>query len=151
MKTVKGNLINLAKDGEFDVIVHGCNCFCTMGAGIAKSIKENFPEAYLIDRKSEYGARSKLGNGTYVNIKLFNHKLTIVNGYTQYNYKGKKPLVDYNAVRHVFKIVKTKFGGKRIGYPKIGAGLAGGDWNIIKNIIDEELSGENHTLVELTR
>jgi O-acetyl-ADP-ribose deacetylase (regulator of RNase III) len=41
------------------------------------------------------------------------------------------------------------FSGKRIGYPKIGAGLAGGDWNIISSIIDKELIGEDHTLVLL--
>ena len=35
----------------------------------------------------------------------------------------------------------------RIGYPKIGAGLAGGDWSIIEKIIDEELQGTDHTLV----
>ena len=44
--------------------------------------------------------------------------------------------------------VKTKFSGKRIGYPKIGAGLAKGDWNTIAAIINEELAGEDHTLVE---
>jgi O-acetyl-ADP-ribose deacetylase (regulator of RNase III) len=27
--------------------------------------------------------------------------------------------------------------GKRIGLPKIGAGLAGGDWSTIAGIIDE--------------
>jgi O-acetyl-ADP-ribose deacetylase (regulator of RNase III) len=31
MKVIKGDLIQLAKDGKFDLIVHGCNCFCTMG------------------------------------------------------------------------------------------------------------------------
>lgn len=36
MKTIQGNFIHLAQNGEFDLIVHGCNCFCTMGAGIAK-------------------------------------------------------------------------------------------------------------------
>ena len=30
----------------------------------------------------------------------------------------------------------------------IGAGLAGGDWDIIKVIIDKALEGFNHTLVE---
>ncbi|MER8782100.1 hypothetical protein NKH60_12735 [Mesorhizobium sp. M1006] len=44
--------------------------------------------------------------------------------------------------------VKGKFAGKRIGYPKIGAGLAGGDWETIASIINDELAGEDHTLVE---
>ena len=31
MKEVFGDLIELALVGKFDVIVHGCNCFSTMG------------------------------------------------------------------------------------------------------------------------
>jgi O-acetyl-ADP-ribose deacetylase (regulator of RNase III) len=46
MKVTEGDLIKKAKEGEFDLIVHGCNCFCTMGGGIAKGIKREFPEAY---------------------------------------------------------------------------------------------------------
>jgi O-acetyl-ADP-ribose deacetylase (regulator of RNase III) len=44
--------------------------------------------------------------------------------------------------------MKQDFPGRSIGYPRIGAGLAGGDWTVIAQIIDEELSGEDHTLVE---
>jgi O-acetyl-ADP-ribose deacetylase (regulator of RNase III) len=39
MKFVKGDIIDIAKRGKFDVIIHGCNCFNTMGACIAKTIK----------------------------------------------------------------------------------------------------------------
>ena len=39
---VDGDLIKLAKQGRFDVIVHGCNCFCQMGAGIAPQMAEAF-------------------------------------------------------------------------------------------------------------
>ena len=46
MNVVDGDLIKLALNGTFDVIVHGANCQCTMGAGIAKAIKATFPEAY---------------------------------------------------------------------------------------------------------
>jgi O-acetyl-ADP-ribose deacetylase (regulator of RNase III) len=49
MKTINGNLIKHALEGKFDVVIHGCNCSCTMGAGIAKSIKDQFPEAYQAD------------------------------------------------------------------------------------------------------
>ena len=46
------------------------------------------------------------------------------------------------------KALNVRFSGRRIGYPKIGAGLAGGDWTLIASIIEEELAGEDHTLVE---
>ncbi|MBW2567878.1 MAG: macro domain-containing protein [Deltaproteobacteria bacterium] len=150
MNTVKGDLIKLALNGKFDVIIHGCNCYCTMGAGIAKTIKHEFPEAYKADCKTEKGNESKLGSYSSVAIYKENHQITVVNAYTQYNYKGKGVKADYEAVRSVFKSIKNDFSGKRIGYPKIGAGLAGGDWNIISKIIDDELKDENHTLVEFS-
>jgi O-acetyl-ADP-ribose deacetylase (regulator of RNase III) len=147
MKIIYGDLIDLAKEGKFDVIVHGCNCFCKMGAGIAKYIKQEFPEAYDVDRETGYGVKSKLGDLSYVQVQRDRNKIIIVNGYTQYTYFENGPLVEYDAVRKVFKKVKLLFFGFRIGYPKIGAGLAGGDWNIIEKIINEELYGEDHTLV----
>jgi O-acetyl-ADP-ribose deacetylase (regulator of RNase III) len=147
MKTVFGDLIQLALDNNFDVIIHGCNCFCTMGAGIAKGIKTYFPRAYEEDLKTTRGDKVKLGSISFAEIENKNKKLIVVNAYTQYHWKGKGVKVDYDALRSSFKEVKTKFPGLRIGYPAIGAGLAGGDWSIIKQIIEEELSGEDHTFV----
>lgn len=142
MNTIHGDLIQLALKGQFDVIVHGCNCFHTMGAGVAKSIRNVFPPAFQADRKTPYGDKSKLGTISSVRI----NNLIIVNGYTQYRY-GRGVQVDYNAIRSVFRIIKKQFSGLRIGFPKIGAGLGGGNWDIISSIIEEELSGENCILV----
>lgn len=35
-----------------------------------------------------------------------------------------------------------------MGYPAIGAGLGGGDWQVIEKIIQEALAGEDHTFVK---
>ena len=148
MKIVKGDLIKLALKGEFDVIVHGCNCFCTMGAGIAKTVKNKFPEAYEADLKIEKGDQSKLGTISFAELNLENGKLIVVNGYTQFNWKGSGRKANYDAIRNVFREVKNKFSDLRIGYPAIGAGLARGNWDVISKIIEEELEGEEHTFVE---
>ena len=145
MNTVKGDLIKLAKDGKFDVIVHGANCFHVMGAGFAKQIKLSFPEAYQADLETKKGDEKKLG--TYTSARVDN--LTIVNAYTQYNYGLGQNNVDYKALRKIFRLVKHSFRDKRIAYPKIGSGLGGGNWKTIKNIIEEELKDTNHTLVHL--
>ncbi len=139
------NLIDLAESGEFDVIIHGCNCFHTMGKGIALQLAKKFPEIVNLDKQTKYGDTNKLG-------KFFIYdtgKYTIVNAYTQYQYGTKTQHVDYNAIEEIFKKIKIMFSGKRIGYPKIGAGLAGGYWSIISKIINKELEGENHSLVLL--
>jgi len=151
MKIVEGDLIKLALEGEFDLIVHGCNCFCTMGAGIAKTIKEYFPVAYEADMDTVKGAREKLGSITSVIVTRNSNKITVVNGYTQYSPTGKGILVDYEAVSSVFSEIKQKYSGYRIGYPMIGAGLAKGDWQIISRLISEQLTGEDHTLVKFKK
>jgi O-acetyl-ADP-ribose deacetylase (regulator of RNase III) len=148
MNIVCGDLIELAKIGSFDVIVQGCNCQCRMGRGIALTIKQQFPEAYTADCQTEIGNRTKLGTFTSVDINHNGFNFTLVNGYTQFHWQGDGVLADYDAIRSVFRQVKQQFTGKRIGYPKIGAGLAKGDWSIVTSIIEEELAGENHTYVE---
>ena len=148
MKILRGDLIELAKAGELDVIVQGCNCQCRMGRGIALTIKQQFPEAYTADCQTKTGDRDKLGTFTTAHIDRDGYNFTIVNGYTQFNWQGEGVLADYEAIRSVFRQVKAQFHGLRIGYPKLGAGLARGDWEIISKTIEAELAGENHTYVE---
>ena len=148
MKTRQGDLIQLALAGEFDVIVHGCNCHCQMGRGIALTIKEQLPEAYLADCQTTKSDKSKLGKISTAEIKCGETQFTVVNAYTQFDWAGEGVKADYHAIRQVMKAIKVAFSGKKIAYPKIGAGLAGGDWDIIYPIICEELAGEEHTFVE---
>jgi len=148
MKTVQGDLIAMGKAGEFDVIVHGCNCFNNMDAGIAKAIRDALPEACAADLATEEGDDRKLGTCSYASVDRDGLQLIVVNAYTQFDFTGDGALVDYEALRDCFRWIKQNFSGRRIGFPKIGAGLAGGDWEMIAAIIDEELAGEDATLVE---
>jgi len=155
---IEGDLIQLAKEGTFDVITHGCNCLANMGAGIAPQMAKAFG-ADEFEMEKWGPTIEKLGCIDWQTIVLARNKkwslkdyknneddieLTVVNSYTQFRY-GKnhddgvsKPL-DYEALTLCLRKINTLFGGKHIGLPKIGAGLAGGDWNRIKNIIQTEL------------
>ena len=141
MFTMKGDLIELTKSGEFDVVLHGCNCFNTMGKGIAAQFKEHFPEVYEVDCKTERANPEKLG--TYSQVKLPNGVI-VLNCYTQYRYGPNS--ADYTAIREVLKSIGDEFVGKKVGMPMIGAGLAGGDWKKISKMIDRYLP--NATVVE---
>ena len=141
MKEIKGNLFKHIN--EFDVVIHGCNCFSKMGAGFAKQIREKYPIAYEVDKNSSLSPNSKLGKITHTGHLT---TPTIVNAYTQLNWQGKNN-IDYDAVKSSMKHVKSNFAGKKMVMPLIGAGLAGGDWNIIKKIIEDELAGEDVTVV----
>ena len=145
MKIINGDIIAEIKNKNFDVFVHGCNCFHVMGGGVAKLLKDNFPGVLKADiTLTKKGDRYKLG--TY--SCMIDGSVTIVNGYTQFGFGSDKCHLDYAALRGLFCRIKKDFFGSRIAYPKIGAGLAGGNWSIISMIIDEELEGMDHTLIE---
>jgi len=151
MNIIEGNLIEMADSGEFDAIMHGCNCFCTMGAGIAKNIRDRWPEVYDIDRQTVRGATDKLGKFTFAVVKTrANTILTVFNLYTQYRYGMKYgPPFDYDAFTNALRGLKPLFVGENytVGMPMIGAGLAGGDWRIISEIIEEEFQNVNYNIV----
>jgi len=153
MEEINGDLIEMAQTGHFDVITHGCNCFCTMGAGIAPQIKNAFPDAWQADQRTHKGDIMKLGCYSYADIEVEDRGwLTIINSYTQYNYgknheDGDDKPIDYEALILVLRKINKNYKGKTIGLPKIGAGLAGGDWTIIKKIIEVELKNMNVVIV----
>ena len=121
-----------------------------MGKGIALAIRQHFPEAYEVDCRTTKGDRSKLGTISTAEIVRDGRVFSVLNAYTQFHWRGAGVKADYTAIRDAFRAVKRRFAGLRIGYPRIGAGLAGGDWTVIAAIIEEELAGEDHALVEFT-
>ena len=58
LKYIDGNILYL--DKSFELIAHGCNCFCNFGAGLAKEIKLKHPEAYKADLDTVKGDKKKL-------------------------------------------------------------------------------------------
>jgi len=148
MKEVQGDLIKLAKESQFDVISHGCNCFCTMGGGIAPQMADAFACDHFPMEKQGRGDINKLGTIDYETFwsgDMEKKNLTVVNSYTQFHYgrnhkDGVTTPVDYDAITMCMRKINHIFKGKSIGLPKIGAGLAGGDWNKISKIIETELS-----------
>jgi O-acetyl-ADP-ribose deacetylase (regulator of RNase III) len=149
LKHTKGNLLDLAEAGEFDIVVQGCNCFNTMGGGIAREIAERYPMAAIVDDETEKGDFNKLGNYT----TAFTGKFLIVNAYTQYNMSQGTDVFEYSAFDLICQKLHKEFGTKRIGLPYIGMGLAGGDKDTIMEQIEyfatkvNELGG-SVTLVE---
>lgn len=130
----KGNLLAMAKAGEFDVIVHGCNCQSNMGGGIAAQIAAEYPEARAADEEfHQYHEWPvfQLGNATAVTT---DDGFDIVNGYTQLN--GGAGTFSYAALELVLMKVITMYAGMRIGLPYIGCGIAGGDQNKIVDMFE---------------
>lgn len=135
LKHAKGNLLDLAEAGEFDVVVQGCNCFNTMGGGIAKEIRERYPSVAAVDRATGYGDYMKLGNWTDCTV-IVQNTFIVVNAYTQYDMSTGEDVFEYVAFALILQKLEKRFGDKKIGLPYIGMGLAGGDKNLIIPMIE---------------
>jgi O-acetyl-ADP-ribose deacetylase (regulator of RNase III) len=126
LKHTRGNLLDLAEQGAFDVIVQGCNCFNTMGSGIAREIRERYPMAYEIDQLTQRGDIMKLGCWTEAEPSTF----IIVNAYTQYGFNANGNTADvfeYTSFQLILQKLLERYGKRDFGFPYIGMGLAGGD------------------------
>ena len=147
-----GNLIDLAEAGQFNVIVQGCNCHNTMGSGIAKEIRERYPQAYETDCKTTAGDYLKLGNFTVGWAEQF----AIVNAYTQFSFNrngSNTDLFEYTAFALILQKLGYMFPGCNFGFPYIGCGLAGGDESVIISLLEKfadniEKTGGTVTLVK---
>lgn len=140
MRTIKGDLLQMADNGDFDAIVHGCNCFNVMGGGIARQIKERYLQAFSADSRTKAGDRSKLGTFTTALAQAKDGKyFVIVNAYTQYDMAAPgEDVFEYDSFQKILDtLADTPMATGTIGFPMIGMGLAGGDSKRILTMIRE--------------
>lgn len=119
-------------------IAHGCNCSGGFGSGFAKAIAELYPsvrEGYIY-RHNTVGWR--LGHVQVLGVGDGSGR-EIANCGTQQRYgrPDEGPFVSYPAIREVIRYLVSVW-PSGFAIPKIGAGLAGGNWDIISKIIEEE-------------
>ena len=133
----KGDLLK----SDCTVIMHQANCFSTMGAGIAKSIAKLYPEAKVADKGYQGKPKEKLGKFSMATVE----KVTIVNLYGQFHFGAHKKQTNYEMLEKAidiffeFAIKNNNINLEKVGVPyKIGCGLAGGDWDVVKKILERQ-------------
>lgn len=139
VEEIKGNLL----DTKIKCIAHGVNCQNVMGSGVAKAILTKYPEVKESYHNFCTEMTHKVINGPedllgmVGEVQCSDGKL-VYNCFTQENfgYDGEM-YVSYIAVAKCFDLLNKEFGVKEIAIPKIGCGLAGGDWKKMKDIINE--------------
>lgn len=126
----QGNLL----DVQQGIIIHGCNAQGVMGSGVALAVKKKYPEAYLAYHQYHLANKLQLGD---VVIYRHSNELVILNAVTQHYFGTEKRHVNYVAVAEVFtKACKLAYDSElELHFPRIGAGLGGGDWLIIEQLI----------------
>lgn len=139
---VKGDATD--PDSETDIMItfHICNDINLWGAGFVLAVSDTWPLA-----KEVYHHGSKeLGSVSIANVEP---DLYVANMIAQHGVKWTDgvPPIRYDALRKCLTNLNTwaqglQKDGKKVSFhgPRMGAGLAGGDWKVIEKMIGECLS-----------
>ncbi len=138
IEEIKGDLLT---HPDVNVIAHCANCFHTMGSGIARFIKEKYPQAYTADcTLTARGDINKLGTFSSACVETFfglpnKH---VANIYGQFRYGHDKRYLNYEAIFAGMQAVRDSFDPTlTIGIPyKMGCMRAGGDWRVVRAMMD---------------
>lgn len=131
----KGNLLDVTSG----VIIHGCNSHGVMGSGVALAVKNKYPGAYESYR--DYIDVSKDDQALLGSVIVYavNENLLVANMITQKDFGTHKRQVNYGAIARGFDDLEEFYAnapGLVFHFPKIGAGLGGGDWEVVAEIIE---------------
>lgn len=128
------------------VIVHLCNDVGAWGRGFVLALGNQYPAARQQYRAWAQGYDSipfALGQVQFVTVQpdLYVANLIGQHGIARKDRTPRDPPIRYDAVREGLGRVRdfAQLHQASIHMPRIGTGLAGGDWTIIQGLIQDEL------------
>lgn len=140
--TKTGNLLHVTTGH----IVHGCNAQGVMGSGVALAVKQTYPEVYDDYSHIYRDVGLTLGKAYPVHI---NDQLTVWNAITQDSYGYGIRQTSYDAVATCFAQINkyindtvlfdVRHTPAEVHIPLIGAARGGGNWEIIREIIEQTM------------
>lgn len=133
----KGNIL----DSGADVICHQVNCMGKMNSGVAKAIREKWPEVYERYRAMYENEVDLLGK--IQPIYIAENNCVVINMFAQYNYgyDGRR-YTSYDAFWNCLQEIKKYLNpGVTIAFPaRIGCVRGGASWEIIQTMIVKTLA-----------
>ena len=143
VKVFKDDITKVVSKG---LIIHGVNCQGVMGSGVAKAIKEKWPNVYTEFKRNSKGPEM-LGK---VQIVAVEPGLYVGNAYTQEYYgRDGQRYASLEAVETCLdRAMRYAYNNQlEFSMPKIGCGLGGLDWDTEVLPVVAELSSKHNTPV----
>jgi O-acetyl-ADP-ribose deacetylase (regulator of RNase III) len=130
---------DLLEQPDLTHMMHQCNLYNTFGSGLAAVIRKKHPEAFEADCETTYGDMEKLGSWSSAILK---NGQVMINLYAQIGLDAKHRTTSYDAMVASLTALEISLATAPtpvvLGIPyKMGCGLAGGSWKIVKSIIED--------------
>ena len=122
------------------VIIHICNDIDRWGKGFVLALSKKWPQSKDVYHQSskDLGSCSlfQIEEGLYICNMIAQHGISKVGGIPPIRYDALKSCLEVLAGWSRSQTIPVSFHG-----PRMGAGLAGGDWSQIEALLLQELSG----------
>lgn len=142
---IKGDVLKV----KADLICHQVNCLGIMGNGLAKQVREQYPNVYEDYKFLCEHTRDRHNLLGDVQFLYLNTDADIANVFGQYAISDIERQTDYNALKKAFKKIHAYiesvqgagvFQMYNVAIPKyFGCGLGKGDWDTVFEIITTTL------------
>lgn len=133
---VLGNALSPLGEGD-KAVIHCCNNIGAWGAGFTKALSDRWSGPENAYRNLHKSKGLSLGAVQIVQVE---ESLYVCNLIGQEGIRGLSdiPPIRYEAIRLGFNRIAKKWEGLPVSLhmPRIGAGLAGGDWALIEPLIE---------------
>ncbi len=148
---VTGNIL----ESSAEALCNPVNCVGIMGKGLAKQFKDKFPnyfnwyQAKCANREIRPGYPEVYGMAKYGLMEDSLETLYIVSFPTKDHWSEKSNLKDIEEalIRLCHKVKERNI--KSIALPRLGCGLGGLDWNVVKPVMTQVLLQHLPTEVEV--
>ena len=134
IKYIKGDILDVTEG----IIIQQVNCFGVMGAGLAKQIRDKWPNVYnSYQERVHYSPNNKDLLGMVVWNKV-DTNLFVASIFGQYDYGHGAKFTNYPAlfkgIDYVVGLAETD--QITVYIPKgLGCGLAGGNWDFVESYL----------------
>ena len=137
IRYVKGDA-TCPQGGGNKIVAHVCNDVGAWGAGFVLAVSKRWPQA-----EAAYRGWHKFGKLGEIQMVVVGSDIFVANMMAQrgFGWSDGKPPICYDALRSCLKhlAITARRGNATIHMPRIGCGLAGGKWETVESIIQEEL------------
>ncbi|MDQ3816248.1 MAG: ImmA/IrrE family metallo-endopeptidase [Acidobacteriota bacterium] len=140
----RGDATDPRDDGDYRIIAHIVNDKTAVWGGVfARAVKKRWPQAQTdFERWSAEEKRNlSLGNARLVKV---DERLAVFTMVAQRGYgESNKPRIKYSALKSCLEALANVAmrHGASIHMPRIGSGQAGGNWDVISELIEDALCG----------
>ncbi len=142
MREIIGDILTPNIGHDTVIVCHQVNCRGVMGAGLAKQVKNAFPEVYsAYQLMCQYidDSKSLLGKVQFCDTSA-KSGFIVANIFGQDRYGRDQQYTDYAALATAFRTISRAYPDYTVRIPyRMGCGLAGGNWKVVSQIIYDEL------------